>query len=125
MWDYVGIVRNEQRLGMARRHIDGILAEITGQFHDFRLNPGTWLELRKHSRWLAGTFIRLPLGPLWAQRKNKGTLPPFKPRTLIPTKAPNDRRQLGPCGNQFALLNPKELEIGTKGERRKGNAPLG
>ncbi|MCI5126306.1 MAG: L-aspartate oxidase, partial [Candidatus Electrothrix sp. AR5] len=45
MWNYVGIVRSEKRLGLAARRLEPILTEIREHFHDYLLTPDL-IELR-------------------------------------------------------------------------------
>lgn len=45
MWNYVGIVRNERRLGLASRRISDILQEIEQHYRDYRVTANM-IELR-------------------------------------------------------------------------------
>lgn len=45
MWNYVGIVRSEKRLGLAARRLQPILTEIREHFYDYLLTPDL-IELR-------------------------------------------------------------------------------
>ncbi|HFQ88729.1 MAG TPA: L-aspartate oxidase, partial [Desulfobulbus sp.] len=45
MWNYVGIVRREQRLQLVEQRLDPIISEIRGHFYDYLLTPDL-VELR-------------------------------------------------------------------------------